>query len=92
MKIITKDLFEASYLMSQGMQLQNVSGDNQTVLFQFEGAEELSVLKSKYEKGRAEANVRQFRNSMNYLKDILFSKLRKHKTEEYAWDADNRRF
>ncbi len=76
MKIITKDLFEASYLMSKGMQLQNVSGDNQTILFQFEGAEELSVLKSKYEKGRAEANVRQFRNSMNYLKDILFSKLK----------------
>jgi hypothetical protein len=78
MKIITKDLFEASYLLSKGMQLQEVLGDRQ-ILFQFEGKEELGVLKSKYEEGRAEANVRKLRNSMNYLKDVLFSKLRENK-------------
>lgn len=76
MKILTKDLYEASYLLSSGMQLKEVLGENAVILFQFEGQDELKVLKSKYEKGRAEANVKQFKHSMNYLKDLLFSKLR----------------
>lgn len=72
MKIITKDLFEASYLLAMGMSLTHVFGENKTVLFQFEGKEELEVLKSKYDKGRAEVNIRRFRNSMNVVRDKLF--------------------
>ena len=74
MRIITKDLFEASYLLSKGMHLHKVLRDRKTVLFQFEGKEELGVLKTKFEGGHAEANVKRLRNSINHLRDIIFSK------------------
>lgn len=80
MKIITKDLFEASYLLAKGMCLQNTISDNKTILFQFEGKENLGVLKNKYEDGRAEVNVRHLKNSMNHLRDIMFLKLKEQKT------------
>ncbi|EKD28615.1 MAG: hypothetical protein ACD_79C00259G0002 [uncultured bacterium] len=76
MKIITKDLYEASYLLSKGMQLQEVFGDQKTILFQFEGNENLSVLKNQYEKGRAEVNVRKLKQNMTLIKDIMFTKIR----------------
>lgn len=76
MKIITKDLFEASYLLSKGMHLQDVYGDRHTILFQFEGDESLGILKSRYERGRAEANVRTLKKQMTLIKDIMFTKLR----------------
>lgn len=79
MKIITKDIFEASYLLAMGMQLTQILGDRRTVLFQFEGKHELEVLKSKYDKGRAEVNIRRFRNSMNVVRDKLFITLEERK-------------
>ena len=75
MKIITKDIFEASYLLAMGMRLTDILGDRKTVLFQFEGTKELEALKSKYDKGRAEVNIRRFRNSMNVVRDKLFEAL-----------------
>jgi hypothetical protein len=74
MKIITKDLYEASYLLAKGTHLDKVLKDRKTVLFQFEGKEDLEVLKSKFDQGRAEVNVRRLRNSINHLRDIIFSK------------------
>lgn len=79
MKIITKDLYEASYLMSKGMHLQEISGDRQTILFQFEGNESLGFLKKRYTQGRANANVHELKKSMTYLKDIMFAKIRNQK-------------
>ena len=74
MKIITKDLFEASYLMAKGMHLKEVSSEQKTILFQFEGESDLNVLKNKYDAGRAEVNVRRLRNSLNVMREILFEK------------------
>ncbi len=80
MKIITRDLFEASYLLAMGMHLTEVFGEHKTVLFQFEGKDELEVLKSRYDHGRAEVNIRRFRNSMNLIRDKLFDTLKERKT------------
>ncbi len=76
MKIITKDLFEASFLLAKGMRLQDVISNNKTILFQFEGKDNLELLKSKYTTGRAEVNVHHLKNSMNHLKDMMFMKLK----------------
>lgn len=76
MRILTKDLFEASYLLAKGMKLEEVLKNNRTVLFRFEGDEDLEVLKSKYDEGRAEVNVQSLRESLNHLRDLLFEKVR----------------
>ena len=76
MKLLTKDLFEASYLLSKGMKLEEVLRNRRTVLFRFEGSEDLEVLKSRYEEGRAEVNVHSLRASLNHLRDLLFEKVR----------------
>jgi hypothetical protein len=75
MNILTKDLFEASFLLAKGMRLEGVLRNNRTVLFRFEGTEDLEVLKSKYQEGRAEVNVRILKNSLNHLRDIVFEKI-----------------
>ena len=76
MKLLTKDLFEASYLLAKGMKLEEVLRNRRTVLFRFEGSEDLEVLKSRYEEGRAEVNVHSLRASLNHLRDLLFEKVR----------------
>ena len=43
---------------------------------QFEGDEDLGVLKNKYDKGRAQVNVRQLKKNMTHIKDIMFTKIR----------------
>jgi hypothetical protein len=58
------------------MQLQDVFGDQKTILFQFEGNESLEVLKSQYEQGRAKVNVRKLKKNMTLIKDIMFTKIR----------------
>ena len=45
MKILTKDLFEASYFLSKGLPLEKILGDRQKILFQFEGGDSLQALK-----------------------------------------------
>ena len=76
MKLLTKDLYEASYLLAKGMKLEEVLRNNRTVLFRFEGSEDLQVLKTKYDEGRAEVNVQSLRESLNHLRDLLFEKIR----------------
>ena len=76
MRILTKDLFEASYLLAKGMKLEEVLRNNRTVLFRFEGSEDLQVLKTRYDEGRAEVNVQSLRESLNHLRDLLFEKVR----------------
>ena len=80
MKIITKDLFEASYFLAKGILLQDVISNNKTVLFQFDEKDQLENLKSNYISGNAIVNVHHLKNSMNHLKDIMFSKLRQNQT------------
>ena len=80
MKILTKDLFEASYFLSKGLPLEQILGDRQKILFQFEGGDSLQALKKQWDNGDAFANVHKFKESLNHLKDIMFSRIREEQS------------
>ncbi len=79
MKLLTKDLYEAAYLKAQGMKISKVFGSRNSVLMEFEGNNELDILKNKYREGRAEMNIHTFKDEMREIKDIVFSVLRETK-------------
>jgi hypothetical protein len=76
MKLITKDLFEASFYLTCGASLERVFGSDKTVLFQFDGGDDLTTLKSRYDLGSAAVNVQTFRKNLNHLRDKVFERLR----------------
>lgn len=76
MQIVTKDLFEAAYLLSQGMRVVRLFGSNRTVLLCIEGGDSLSQLKASYRKGQAEINVRDLKREFKEVRDLVFSKRR----------------
>jgi len=77
MQLITKDLFEASYLLTEGVPLKRILGDERTVLFLFEGDEtNLLSLKTRFDGGHAQTNVTTLKKNMTYLKDVMFSLIR----------------
>jgi hypothetical protein len=79
MKLLTKDLFEAAFLLSQGMQIVRVHGNGRTVLLEFDGDDNLNVLKNKYSERKAEANVHILKQQLAEVKDIVFSVMRNAK-------------
>ena len=76
MKLLTKDFYEAAYLLAKGMKLARVMGSPKTVLLELEGSEELDVLKDKYRNQSAEVNVHSLKKQMKEVKDIVFTVLR----------------
>jgi hypothetical protein len=82
MKLITKDLFEASFYMTCGATLEKVFGSHKTVLFQFEGGDDITSLKSRYDLGSAAVNLLSFRKNLNLLRDKVFERLREQKSQE----------
>lgn len=84
MKLLTTDIYEGAYLLSQGMQLerlwQNGKNGKRTVVFEFTGPE-VELLRKDYQKGRAQANVTKLKQSLTELKDRMFSLLRTAETE-----------
>ena len=78
MKILTKDLFEAAFLLSKGMKVSRVLGSPRTVLLELEGSEELNILKEKYQNREAEANVHSLKNQLREVKDLVFTVVRNH--------------
>ena len=68
MQILTKDLFEAAYLLAKGMRLSKAMGGRESVLLLLEGAENFSLLKSQYRQGYAEVNVKAFRKEMKQIR------------------------
>ena len=79
MKLLTKDFYEAAYLLAKGMRICRVMGSPKTVLLELEGPEELDVLKDKYRKREAEVNVHNLKKQMKEVKDIVFTVLREAK-------------
>ncbi|MFC1643469.1 hypothetical protein ACFL1F_00100 [Chlamydiota bacterium] len=81
MRLLTTDLFEGAYLLSQGMELNDIWTDTngkRSVIFEFSGSN-IEVLKNKYCQGEAQANVLTFKRSLNELKDRMFCLLREHR-------------
>ncbi len=84
MHILTTDIYEGAYLLSQGMQLEKLwlNGKNgkRSVVFEFIGPQ-VELLRKDYQKGRASANVTKLKQSITELKDRMFSLLRTAETE-----------
>ena len=82
MKLLTKDFYEAAYLLAKGMKLAKVMGSPKTVLLELEGSEELNVLKDKYRDHSAEVNVHSLKKQMKEVKNIVFTVLRNNRETE----------
>ena len=84
MRLLTTDIYEGAYLLSQGMQLEKLwlNGKNgkRSVVFEFTGPE-VELLRKDYEKGNASANVTKLKQSITDLKDKMFNLLRVEKVE-----------
>lgn len=82
MRILTTDIYEGAYLLSQKAVLDNIWLDqrkpNRSVIFEFKG-ENVLVLRKKYQKGEANVNVLRLKTSLNEIKDRMFSLLREEK-------------
>jgi hypothetical protein len=68
MQIVTKDLFEAAFLLAKGMKLSKALNARNAVLLLLEGDESLGILKSQYRQGHAEVNVKAFRKEMKEIR------------------------
>ena len=89
LRLLTTDLFEGAYLLTQGMELRDIWTDTngkRSVIFEFSGTN-IEVLKNKYRQGEAQANVLTFKRSLNELKDRMFCLLREHKLSHGDRDA-----
>lgn len=82
MKLLTKDFYEAAYLLAKGMKIARVLGSPRTVLLELEGPEELDFLKDKYRRQEAEVNVHNLKKQMKEVKDIVFTVLRNNSQSE----------
>lgn len=79
MRLLTRDLYEGAYLLSQGMELKEIwkDGNNgkKAVVFEFAG-DNLELLRKDYQIGKAQVNILKLKSSLNELKDRMFSLLR----------------
>lgn len=82
MRLLTTDIYEGAYFMSQGMHLEqlwlngkNGNSGKRNVVFEF-GGSQVELLRKDYQKGKAEANVVKLKQSLNLLKDRMFNLMR----------------
>jgi hypothetical protein len=81
----TKDLFLAALLFSEAMCLKDIEIEEGTrVVFSFIDTGRLDELDKEYREGRAVCNVVKFRESLQYLKDRMFTLLRQEE-RRYAY-------
>lgn len=74
MRLLTNDLYEGAWLLSQGMELSDLWLDRsgkRIVVFEFMG-EDVLKLQSRYKEGKAEVNVVKLKSSLREMKDRMF--------------------
>ena len=77
----TTDLFRGAFFLYKGGKLRNIRIRNNGKLiasFLFTG-NDLDQLEKEYRSGQALVDPLQYRESLNYLRDILFEKLQENK-------------
>lgn len=82
MRLLTTDLYEGAWLLTQGMTLADLwmKGDGKrSIVFEFRG-DNMELLQKDYQKGKAEVNVLTLKRAMNELKDRMFLLLRHRET------------
>lgn len=78
MNLLTTNLHEGAWLLSQGMSLEKLwhSGNGKkSIVFEFAGAQS-ELLLEEYRKGKALGNVVKYSQAVDLLKDRMFSLLR----------------
>lgn len=90
MRLLTRDLYEGAYLLSQGMELKEIWADGnngkRSVVFEFVG-DTVEVLRKDYQLGHAEVNILKLKSSLNELKDRMFSILRTKEDRDEIYRA-----
>lgn len=85
MRLLTTDIYEGAYLLSQGMQLEklwlNGKNSRRNVVFEFIGSN-VELLRKDYQKGSATCNVIGLKQSLNELKDRMFNLMRTEERRE----------
>ena len=84
MRLLTNDLYEGAWLLSQGVELSDLWMDDKArraVVFEFAG-ENVLVLQNEYKKGKAEVNVVKLKGALRQLKDKMFWLLRTKELNE----------
>jgi hypothetical protein len=87
------DLFKGAYLLCSGCRLDQVrirNNGRKIATFLITG-KDIDRLDSDYRCGRALVNPVQLRESLNHLRDVMFEKLRNHKTEGRNHHANRQR-
>ncbi len=80
----TTDLFRGAFFLSKGGKLSNIrirNNGKRIASFLFTG-HDLDQLEREYRSGQALVNPLQYRESLNYLRDILFEKLQENEERE----------
>jgi hypothetical protein len=87
------DLFKGAFLLCMGGRLEQVNVRNNVrkiATFLISGRD-IERLDDEYRAGRALVNPVQLRESLNHLRDVMFEKLRNHKTEGRYQHANRQR-
>jgi hypothetical protein len=81
MKIKTKDLYCAAYIVSRGGMVEEIiltedgrRGRSSSATFVLSG-ENVETLSKEFLGGQAEANLASFKNAMNQLKEMMFDRI-----------------
>ena len=75
-----RDLFEGAYLLMRGFELKDLNVTNSSgkkvVTFILSG-DKVQVASDDYRSGRATANVKMLKMTVDHLKDLMFQRIRK---------------
>ncbi|MBF0197708.1 MAG: hypothetical protein HQL32_08355 [Planctomycetes bacterium] len=75
-----RDLFEGAYLLIKGFELKDLTVTNSSGrkvgTFVLSG-EKVQIASEDYRSGRATANVKMLKMTVDHLKDLLFQKIKK---------------
>jgi hypothetical protein len=69
----TKDIFEASWIYSQGIPLLRLDPDSRYFWFVFADLKKCQPMSSAYWGNTAEGKIKRFVDSLKTLKDLVFS-------------------
>jgi len=72
----TKDIFEASWIYSQGLPLLHLEPDDRYFWFVFGNIGKCKSLSDAYWTNAAEGRIKRFVDSLKTLKDLVFSQKR----------------
>jgi hypothetical protein len=75
-KLNTTDIYLTAYLITNAILPEKTIKEGRKVIFQFTKDKVLINLETNFREGRAIANIRKYKGSLEYARELLFSRLR----------------